>query len=447
MADLPETRYVKTASGRHVAFQVVGDGPIDVLVNRSPMFPIDLMWDEPRLAHFLNRLSSFCRHIWFDLAGTGASDSISHTEGRLAETVVDEMVAVLDKVGCERAALLGLAPAAVPVLFAAAHPERTTALVLFNASARVRRADDYPEGLTEQEVEERFQLRANSFELAASTVAALPDLAPSLTEDARFRRWLERAERLATPPDERLWRLQSVYDMDLRHTLSSIRAPTLVINRRDRRTAAQCRYLADHITAAKYVEMPGTDALFFTGDAGAVIDAIEEFLTGQLAPPQTDRVLATVLFTDLVDSTRQAARLGDRRWRELLVTHDALVTEELDRFRGRVVKFTGDGVLATFDGPARAIRCACAIRDAVQALGVEVRAGLHTGEIELRGDDVSGIAVHTAQRVSSLAGAGEVLVSRTVADLLAGSEIAFHERGEHELKGVPGTWRLYSVLD
>jgi class 3 adenylate cyclase len=226
-----------------------------------------------------------------------------------------------------------------------------------------------------------------------------------------------------------------------------VQAPTLVVYRRDVDLAPHSRYLADHIENAECVEVEGQDRLPFVGDADAVLDAIEQFLTGQLPAPQADRVLATVLFTDLVNSTPQAAERGDRRWRELLATHDAIVGEELDRFRGRAVKFTGDGVLATFDGPARAIRCACAIRDAVQALGVEVRAGLHTGEIELRGDDISGITVHTAERVASLAGPGQVLVSRTVADLLAGSEIDFHDSGEHELKGVPGTWRLFSVPD
>ena len=266
-------------------------------------------------------------------------------------------------------------------------------------------------------------------------------------DDVRFRRWFERAERLTTAPGERLWRGRNTFDIDLRDVLGAIRVPTLIVNRRDRRGVEQTRYIAEHVEGAKYVEVPGADLLPFLGDSGPVLDAIEEFLSGHLAPPEADRVLATVLFTDLVNSTPQAAELGDRRWRELLITHDALVTEELDRFRGRVVKFTGDGVLATFDGPGRAIRCACAIRDGVESLGLEMRAGLHAGEIELRGDDVSGIAVHTAQRVSSLAGAGEVLVSRTVADLLAGSEIDFHEHGEHQLKGVPGTWKLFRVVE
>jgi class 3 adenylate cyclase len=387
----------------------------------------------------LNRLSSFSRHFWFDPRGTGASDWIPHSEGRLLESLVDDMVAVLDQVGCERVALLGLGPP-IGLLFAATHPERTTAVALVNASVRFRRADDYPQGISDEDIERLFE-RASDGGMSYR----VSDYAPSLVDDTRFCRWFERAERLTTAPDDELWRARSTLDIDLREVLGSIRVPTLVVNRRDRRAAAQTRYIADHVAGAKYVEVAGADHLPFVGDSAAVLDAVEEFLTGHLAPPEIDRVLATVLFTDLVNSTPQAAELGDRRWRELLVTHDALVSEELERFRGRVVKFTGDGVLATFDGPARAIRCACAIRDAVEALGVEVRAGLHTGEIELRGDDVSGIAVHTAQRVSSLAGAGEVLVSRTVADLLAGSDFDFHERGEHELKGLPGSWRLFSV--
>jgi class 3 adenylate cyclase len=349
------------------------------------------------------------------------------------------MVAVLDHVGCERVALLSLG---VPIglLFAATHPERTTAVALVNGSVRFRRAVDYPQGFADGDLE---PLLGTERDVGGSY--NLSDYAPSLIGDERFRRWFERAVRLCAPPEERMWRARSTLDLDLRDVIGAIRAPTLVVNRRDRRAADQTRYIADHIAGTKYVEVAGEDLLPFVGDTGPVLDAIEEFLSGHRAPPEVDRVLATVLFTDLVDSTPQAAALGDRRWRELLITHDALVVEEVDRFRGQIVKFTGDGVLATFDGPGRAIRCACAIRDAVQALGVEVRAGLHTGEIERRGDDVSGIAVHTAQRVSSLAGAGEVLVSRTVADLLAGSDFDFREHGEHELKGLPGSWRIFSV--
>jgi class 3 adenylate cyclase len=440
VADVPETRYAKTAAGGYVAYQVVGNGPIDVLVTHANVFPVDLMWDEPRLIYFLNRLSAFSRHIWFDPRGTGASDGIPHEEGRLTESVLDDISAVLDAIGCDHVALLGLGVAS-PLLFAATHPERTTAVVLVNATARLRRAHGYPQGLPEAEIDQ--PLASDDYPFSGPARFS----APSLVDDLRFQRWLARAGRLTYPPEERLWRLRNIYDIDLRDALPAVRAPTLVVSRRDRRIAAQTRFIADQIEGAKYVELAGADLLPFAGDADGVLDAIEQFLTGQLAPPRSDRVLATVLFTDLVDSTPRVARMGDRRWRELIVTHDALVEEELDRYRGRAVKFTGDGVLATFDGPARAIRCAFAIRDALQALGLEVRAGLHTGEIELTGDDVAGIAVHTAQRVASLAGAGEVLVSRTVADLLAGSDFTFDDKGEHSLKGVPGSWRLFSVPD
>jgi class 3 adenylate cyclase len=262
----------------------------------------------------------------------------------------------------------------------------------------------------------------------------------------RFQAWFDRAARLSCPPHDHVWRNRSALDTDLRATLGSVQAPTLVVNRRDAQVAAQSRYLADHIDGAQWVELDGRDSLAWVGDAGAVLNAIEEFLTGGLNVPDLDRVLATVLFTDLVSSTPQVAQLGDRRWRNLIATHDALVRTELDRFRGREVRFDGDGVLATFDGPGRAIRCACAIREALGALGLEVRAGLHTGEIEQRGDDIAGIAVHIGKRVSSHAAPGEVLVSRTVADLVAGSDIELRDQGEHELKGVAGTWRLYSVI-
>jgi class 3 adenylate cyclase len=243
------------------------------------------------------------------------------------------------------------------------------------------------------------------------------------------------------------WRGRLIYDIDVRDALSAIRVPTLVVSRRERRTAAQTRYVADHIVGARYVELPGADVLPFVGDANAILDAVEEFLTGKLASPELDRVLATLLFTDLVDSTAREAAMGDQRWRELLATHDGIVRDAVEEFRGRTVKFTGDGVLAIFDGPARGIRCALAIRDRIQALHLDMRAGLHTGEIDLLDDDVSGIAVNIAQRVASTAGRGEVLVSRTVADLLAGSNIQFGDRGEHQLKGVPGTWRLFQVAD
>jgi class 3 adenylate cyclase len=436
-SDEAVTGYARTAGGGQVAYQVVGDGPIDVLVNYPTFFPIDLMWDEPQQVHFLNRLSSFCRHIWFDPRGTGASDSIPYAEGRLVESGLEDIVAVLDDVGCERVALVQVG---VPtgLLFAATHPERTTALVLINATARVRRAEDYPEGLTDEQIE---------ITVAGGSSPAAAMLAPSLVGDVRFVRWLDRATRLTCPPEDMAWRGRLIYDIDVRDALSAIRVPTLVVSRRERRIAAQSRYLADHIAGARYVELPGADVLPFVGDANAILDAVEEFVTGKLASPELDRVLATLLFTDLVDSTAREAAMGDQRWRELLATHDGIVRDVVEQFRGRTVKFTGDGVLAIFDGPARGIRCATAIRDRIQALDLDMRAGLHTGEIDLLDNDVSGIAVNIAQRVASTAGRGEVLVSRTVADLLAGSNIQFGDRGEHQLKGVPGTWRLFRVAD
>jgi class 3 adenylate cyclase len=442
VANAADTRFAKNRDGDYVAYQVVGDGPIDVLVNRLTIFPVDLMWDEPRLAQFLNRLSSFCRHIWFDPRGTGASDGIAHRDVRLTESVVDDMVTVLDAVGVERAVLLGLnVPPAL--LFAATHPERTAALVLFNAMARIREADDYPEGMSDREIEAHSTRHAPG--VPSPSVTSVEAVAPSLVDDARFRGWFDRAQRLTLTPKEAAWRLMGSYEVDVRDVLGSIRAPTLVIYRRGVRSAAQSRYLADQIHGAERVELDGDDVLAFTGNSSAVLDAIEEFLTGHHTPPPVDRVLATLLFTDLVESTQFAGRLGDRRWRELLESHDVVVREELDRFRGREIKFTGDGFLATFDGPARAIRCACAIRDALGALGLEVRAGLHTGEIELHGKDLAGIAVHIAQRVMTLAQPDQVLISRTVADLIAGSDIELFDLGEHDLKGVPGPWRLFSV--
>jgi class 3 adenylate cyclase len=433
-----ETRYATVDGDGQVAYQAIGDGPIDVLVNSMSGVPVDMMWEEPRVVRFLDRLSSFCRHVWFDTRGTGASDSIAHADGRMVESTVDDMVAVVDHLGCDRVAILGLG-VPVGVLFAAAHPDRTRALVLTDCSVRYRRADDYPAGWTDSEIDERIEkVRKGGY--PGNRVAA-----PSLSDDVAFQRWIDRANRLNFRPGDRLWRLQSALDVDLRAALGAVRAPTLVITHRDRPGAAQSRYIAAQIDGAKHLELPGADSLPFAPHSVDSLDTVEEFLTGRLAPVQLDRVLATVLYTDIVGSTEHAARLGDRRWKDLLGAHDALLGTEVERFRGRLVKSTGDGVLATFDGPGRAIRCASAITGAVRSLGVDVRAGLHTGEIELRGDDIAGMAVHIGARVAALAGAGEVLVSSTVKDLVAGSDIDFEDRGEHELKGVPGSWRIYAV--
>jgi class 3 adenylate cyclase len=395
------------------------------------------MWDEPGLVRFLDRLSSFSRHVWFDPRGRGASDPIPHVEERFAEAIVDDMLALLDHLGWDQVALVGDMPP--QLLFSASHPERTKALALLNSGAR--RKNPVPL-VSPSELLDRTRLNWGT-EAGAGRILDL--VAPSVAGDARLRRWLGRSLRLLCTADEYLWRNEATFAMDMRPALPSVQAPTLFVYRQGLLATALIRDDAQHVRGAKVVELPGEDFLFFVGDTGPMLDAIEEFLTGRLPARHSDRVLATVLFTDIVGSTEHAARLGDRRWRDLLATHDALLADQVERFRGRMVKSTGDGALATFDGPGRAIRCSCAIRDSGRTLGVELRAGVHTGEIELIGDDVAGIAVHIGARVLAKAGAGEVLVSSTVKDLVAGSGINFIERGEHELKGVPGAWRLFAV--
>jgi class 3 adenylate cyclase len=438
VAEVPETRFADTRNGR-IAYQVVGDGPIDVLFSHAPFFPIDLMWDEPSLVRFLDRLSSFSRHVWFDPRGQGASDPMPRVEERFAEAIADDMLGLVDHLSWERVAVVG--DVLTQTLFAASHPERTKALVLINSGAASLRAMRLaPDGSPSAGLDQ--------WRREWGTGAVVERVAPSMAGDARLRRWLARSQRLLQTADEAYWRAHTALAADLRPALSSVQAPTLFVCRQGLvPNAEQAREDAQQIDGAKVVELPGEDRLFFAGDSAPMLDAIEEFLTGQLVAHQSDRVLATVLFTDIVGSTEEAARLGDRRWRDLLATHDALVRAEVLRFRGRLVKSTGDGVLATFDGPGRAIRCACAVRDSVRSLGIDVRSGLHSGEVEVLADDIAGVAVHLGARVSAAAGAGEVLVSSTVKDLVAGSGIEFEDRGERELKGVPGSWRLYAVAD
>jgi class 3 adenylate cyclase len=325
--------------------------------------------------------------------------------------------------------------------FAATHPERTRALVLDGPTARIQEAIDYPEGLSGPEVEKRLSRVAEVW----GTGGMLRHLAPSVAGDDRVIEWAARCERISCTPDEAVARWRGWYDADVRALLPAINVPTLVLVRQGHRTTDQHRYVARHIKGARSVELPGPDRAYFAGDTRPMLDAIEQFLTGKLPTYEIDRVLSTVVFTDIVGSTDHASRLGDGRWRELLAAHDAAVRAELERFRGREIKSTGDGFLATFDGPGRALRCASAIRDDVQGLGVEVRIGLHTGEIELQGEDVGGIAVHIAQRVMAEAHPGEIVVSSTVKDLVAGSGIVFEDRGMRELRGVSEPWRLFSA--
>jgi len=442
LVSAPETVYAKTSAG-WVGYQVVGVASPDVLAVKPPVIAADLMWDEPRLARFLNGMSSFSRHIWFDPRGTGSSDPIAPVEGRLVESVVDDMIAVLDELGCERVVVLAATNSMPALQFAATHPERTSALVLINPIARVRRADDYPEGFADEDVEAALAAVRDRW----GTGARLSRLNPTTAGDARFTRWYARCERLSMAPQHAYWRQRASNEVDVRHLLGAIRVSTLVVGRAGWRGKEAARYVTDHIDGARYLELAGEDNLFFVGDTAPLLDAIEEFVTGRLPRHDVDRVLATVLFTDVVGSTDQVAGMGDRRWSELLATHDRLTRAELERFRGREITTTGDGFLATFDGPGRAVRCACAIRDAVHAIGIKVRGGLHTGEIELHGADIGGIAVHIAQRVQALAQPNEVLVSRTIADLVGGSGIGFADRGTHTLKGVPDQWQLFAVGD
>jgi class 3 adenylate cyclase len=442
LVSAPETVYAKT-SGGWVGYQVVGGGSTDVLAVKGPVVAVDLMWEEPRLVRFLNGLSSFSRHIWFDPRGAGSSDPIAPVEGRLLESVVDDMIAVLDELGCERVVVLAASNGPPALQFAATHPERTSALVLINPTARFRRADDYPEGLADDDVEAALAAVRDRW----GTGAGLNRVAPSMVGDARFAGWYARCERLSMAPQNAYWRVRASYEVDVRDLLGAIRVPTLVVGNAGWRGFEHARYVAEHINGARYVELAGGDFLFYLGDTAPLLDAVEEFVTGRLPRHEVDRVLATVLFTDVAGSTDQVAGMGDRRWSELLATHDGLTRAELERFHGREITTTGDGFLATFDGPGRAVRCACAICDAVWGIGISVRCGLHTGEIELRGDDIGGIAVHIAQRVQALAQPGEVLVSRTVADLVGGSGMRFADRGTHALRGVPDPWQLFAVED
>ena len=437
----PETRYARSGQV-HIAYQVVGDGPLDLVLLPGAFSHVEHQWEEPSFARFLHRLASFSRLIVLDVRGTGLSDRWNDLP--TLEEQIDDVLAVLDAVGAEQANLFALSQGgALATLFAAGHPERTSALVLFGAYARIQWAEDYPWGRTAED----YETLRRTAEEGWGAGAFLPLVAPSVAHDQAFKRWFARLERLSASPGAFLAFLRMNWEVDARHVLPAIRVPTLVLQRLEDayRDPLHGKYLAENIPGARYVELHGRDDLPYVGDQDAVLDEVEEFLTGMRHGPEPDRVLTTVLFTDIVGSTVRAAELGDRRWGELLERHDALVRKELERFRGREVSTSGDSFLATFDGPARAIRCANAIAGSVRTVDLEVRSGLHTGEIELAGDDIRGIAVHMGARISALAGAGEILVSSTVKDLVAGSGIEFEDRGAHALKGVPGEWRIFRV--
>jgi pimeloyl-ACP methyl ester carboxylesterase len=431
----PETRYAR-AGDVSIAYQAFGSGRLDLVLLSTFWNQIEHHWELPSFAHALERLGSFARVIMLDKRGSGLSDRVSGTPS--AEERMDDIRAVMEAVGSRRAALLGASEGGtLSALFAATYPERVEALVIYGSMARW--ADTLSESALEF-MNEYFESGWGSGDLAAV-------IAPTLSEDEDFHRWFGRLERLTATPGVAKQLTSWTAEIDVRAALPAITAPTLVLHRTDDMAAPieGGRYLAEHIPGARFVELPGDEHYPFVGDVDLVVDEIEEFLTGERPRHVIDRALATVLFTDIVGSTERAAALGDRRWHNLLQRHDAVVRRELERFGGREIKRTGDGFLATFDGPARGIRCAAAIRDALAGLGLEVRSGLHTGECELFDGDIGGIAVHIAARVNGLAGAREVLVSGTVKDLVVGSEIEFAPRGDAELKGIPGRWPVFTV--
>jgi len=440
----PPTQYAR-AGETSIAYQVVGDGPIDLVLVLGFATHLELQWEGPPLARFFERLSAFTRLIVFDRRGTGLSDPVS--EVPTLEQRIDDVRAVMDAAGSERAALLGISEGGpMSVLFAATHPERATALVLYGAMGRTTEAPDYPWATPADALRESAaEFIAPYWGREAKGMVEL--FAPSFAEDPEVVEFTARMERSAASPAMVQQIFETFLDTDVRAILPTIHVPTLVLHRHGDRVVnwRAGRHLAAQIPGARYVELEGIDHLPWAGDQEAVLGEVEEFLTGARSAPEPDRVLATVMFTDIVGSTERAAELGDARWRSLLATHHAALEDEVTRHRGRQVKTLGDGCLAIFDGPARAIRCGQAIVDAAATHDTEVRIGLHCGEVELIAGDVGGIAVHIAARVGALATGGEVLVSSTVRDLVAGSGIRFEDRGTTRLKGVPDEWRLFAA--
>jgi len=436
-----QTRYANN-DGVNIAYQVHGKGPRDLILIPGWVSHVEFVWEVDMYAAFLKRLASFCRFIMMDRRGTGLSDPADNFP--TLEQRMEDVRAVMDDAGSEKATLMGISEGGpMSILFAASYPERTNSLILYGTFAKVLQAPDYPIGLTQEFMDEFLAGIAQGWGDGISAQL----FGPSMVDDENFMRTWSKLERYAVSPGRVETLLRLAMDCDTRDILPVINVPTLVACRTgDQATPiAFSRYLAENIKGAKFVELAGEDHFPWTGDVEALLAEVEEFVTGTRHAVESDRVLATVLFTDIVDSTRHAVEMGDRKWRDLLERHHGLVRRELDRFRGREIDNAGDGFFATFDGPARAVRCALAIRDAIASLGLAVRAGVHIGECELLGEKVSGIAVHIGARVQSAASPNEILVSRTVKDLVVGSGLDFADRGEHELKGVPGNWQLFSA--
>jgi class 3 adenylate cyclase len=439
----PETRYAWLGRNR-IAYQVMGQGPPDLVATPGSFTHVDTMWEDPAAALYFRRLASFSRLIRFDRLGTGASDPAPLERLPPWESYAEELATVLDEVGSEQAALLvGSDAGPMAMYFAATKPERTSALILFNTTAKYVAADDYPIGIPHEVAE----VLLGQFDQLWGTEAMARLTVPSRADDERFGRWLAKAARSAASPRAAQAFMRALFEIDARPLLPLIHAPTLVLHRTEVPLVPieHGRYLAEHIPDAKLIELPGTDPTLPWQAADIALDHIEEFLSNLRRPATPARVLATVLFTDIVASTEQASRLGDGRWRELLDVHDEAARRVVEEFQGQLIKTTGDGILATFDGPGRGIRCAAALRDELRGIGLQIRAGLHTGEVELRDSDVGGIAVHLAARVMAAAETSEILTSPTVRDLVVGSNIMLEDRGPHTLKGIEGSWQLFAV--
>jgi len=436
------TRYARSGEV-HIAYRVLGEGPLDLVLVSGAFTNLDTLWEISEYRAFCERLAAFSRLIMFDKRGMGLSDRVR--AGTLEERM-DDVRAIMDDVGSKSAALMGSSEGGpMSILFAATYPERARALVLCGAEVKEEKTADWPWGEgTRAEFEEWTNVEGVVERWGKGL--GIDFFVPSRKDDERLREQFGRLQVQSASPQDAVAFMRMAFDIDVRHVVPSVSAPTLILHRVDDQVChvENARWLARTIEGSRYIELPGGDHIpWFNGTE--IVDEVREFLTGIREPAEPERILATVLFTDVVGSTERARELGDRRWKDLLDRHNELVRRDLERFRGREVDTAGDGFFATFDGPARAIRCACAVVEDVRSIGLQVRAGLHTGECELAGEGVRGIAVHTGARVAGAAGPGEVLVSSTVRDLVAGSGITFTDRGAHELKGIPGDWRLYAV--
>jgi class 3 adenylate cyclase len=439
-----KTHYAKSGDV-HIAYQVTGEGPIDLVFVPGFVSHVEASWQSTKRAKFFNRLASFSRLILFDKRGTGLSDRSSQIFS--LEQRMDDVRAVMDAAGSDRAAIFGISEGGpMSILFAATYPERTTALIMYGAYAKRAWASDYPFGWRDGEWAAFFDNVDKHWGTPQGVDLSI--WAPSVAHDQKVQEDVAAYMRLAASPGAVKAVMEMNREIDVRHVLPTIRVPTLIAHRIGDRNIRiqQARYMADRIPGAKLVELPGDDHMAWFGDLDGLLGEVEEFLTGVRPEPKPDRVLATILFTDIVGATERAAEMGDKKWSRLLVRHNELIREELSRFRGREIDTAGDGFFVTFDGPARAIRCAKAIQNKVTNIGLTVRIGLHTGECEVMDEKISGIAVHIGARVVNHAAPGEILVTSTVKDLVAGSGLSFADRGEYELKGVPGEWRLFESL-